>query len=62
MLTTDELAELLQVSRRCVERWDAAGKVPGKVRLPGRLIRWRREVIEKWLAEGCPAPRPQRGR
>ena len=61
LLTTDEVAELCRVSRRCVERWDSAGKVPGKVRLPGRLIRWRREVIERWLAEGCPVPRPPRG-
>ena len=56
LMSSDQLAALLLVDLRTVQRWDSAGKIPGKVRLPGRLVRWRRDVIEKWLAEGCPAP------
>ena len=61
--TADELARLLAVSRRAVERWEAAGKLPpeARLRLPGRVVRYRRDVIDRWLEAGCPAPpRPRR--
>src|SRR5215471_14451035 len=54
LLTSDELAGLLRVSRRCLERWAAAGRVPGRVQLPGRAIRWNRRVVLDWIAAGCP--------
>lgn len=54
--TTDQLAELVQVSRRAVERWAAAGRIPGRLRLPGRTVRWAKDVIDRWLSEGCPVP------
>jgi len=56
LLTTDELAALLRVSRRQIERWSASGRIPGRVNLPGRAVRWTRQVILDWLASGCPAP------
>ena len=60
LLTTDELAELLRVSRRAVERWAAAGRIPGRVQV-GRVVRWRRIEVLEWIAAGCPAPaRPRR--
>ncbi len=58
--TADELAALLKVSRRAVERWAAAGKVPGRLALPGRAVRYRKDVIDEWIREGCPAPRKGR--
>lgn len=63
LLTTAELAELLRVTRRCIERWTAAGRIPGRVQLPGRVVRWRRALVLAWLEAGCPAPaRPRKGR
>ena len=54
LLTSDELAGLLRVSRRCLERWAAAGRVPGRVQLPGRAIRWNRQTVIDWIVAGCP--------
>jgi excisionase family DNA binding protein len=61
--TTAQVAALLQVDVRTLQRWDAAGKIPGKIRLPGRSVRFLRDVIDGWIATGCLAPvRPRRGR
>ena len=54
MLTPDDVARLLGCSKRTVRRMVAKGQVPEPVRI-GRLIRWPREVIAKWIAGGCPA-------
>lgn len=63
LLTTDEVAALLKVERRTVERWHSAGKIPGRVQLPGRVVRWRGADVLAWLAGGCAAPpRPRRSR
>jgi excisionase family DNA binding protein len=62
--TADQLAELLQVSRRAVERWCAAGRLPpgARLQLPGRTVRFSRAVIDQWICDGCPAPvRPRKG-
>jgi excisionase family DNA binding protein len=52
-LNIKELAIILGVSVRHVERMDAAGKLPKPLRL-GRAKRWRYEEIKSWLAAGCP--------
>ena len=57
MLTVNELARIMNCSPRTVYRLSDRGRIPTPVRLGG-LVRWSRTVIEKWMAEGCPA-RPQ---
>jgi excisionase family DNA binding protein len=54
LLTVDQLAAILQLDRRTIERWTSAGKIPGLVKLSGRAIRFRRADVEKWIAAGCP--------
>src|SRR5262249_42768935 len=46
--TADQVAALLQIERRTLERWTSAGKVPGRLKLPGRAVRYRRDVIDQW--------------
>lgn len=61
--TRPQLAALIQVELRTLERWDAAGKLPAGARLnlPGRLCRYSRAIIDQWISEGCPAPaRPRK--
>jgi hypothetical protein len=46
---------MLQFDERTIERWCAAGRIPGRLGL-GRTVRFDRAVIERWGAEGCPVP------
>lgn len=54
MLTVDDVAAALQCSTRHVYRLEVDGRIPRATRL-GALVRWRRDVIDAWLAAGCPA-------
>ena len=49
-LTQHQVAALLQVDLRTVQRWDAQDLIPGKLALPGRSVRYDRQAIDKWLA------------
>lgn len=60
MLDTKQFAELLDVSTRHLRRLVDAGKCPPPVRL-GACIRWSRQVVEAWIAEGCPSCRRRAG-
>ena len=53
LLTAEELAGLLRVSRSHVWKLHAMGRLPLPVRL-GRAVRWNRTEIEEWLSAGCP--------
>jgi excisionase family DNA binding protein len=53
LLTVGQVASLLAISPRTVWSKVASGSMPAPVRI-GRLCRWRREDIEKWVAQGCP--------
>jgi predicted DNA-binding transcriptional regulator AlpA len=53
LLKAAEVAHFLNISSRQVWRLASSGTLPGRVKL-GRLTRWRRDVIEKWIAAGCP--------
>lgn len=52
LVTTGELARMLGCSKRHVSNMVRRGAMPRPVRL-GRAIRWRREEIECWIADGC---------
>lgn len=59
LYTANDLAKLLQVSRRQVWRMEADGRLPKAVRL-GNLTRWSKRLIECWLADRCPTRRATR--
>jgi len=54
LMTPAELAQLLGVAPATVWEWGQRRRVPGLVRLHGRP-RYRREVMEEWLRDGCPS-------
>lgn len=49
----DEIAKLLEMSQRSIYRLVKSGKVPSPLKLP--RYRWKREVIDRWLEQGCPS-------
>ncbi len=51
VLTANEVAELLRVDRKSIYAAVARGEVPGVLRL-GRLIRFSRSVVLRWVREG----------
>ena len=54
MLTTEGLARALNCSPRSIRRLADQGSVPRPVKIGG-LLRWPREAVERWIADGCPA-------
>ena len=46
-----EVAVMLSISKREVERMAADGRLPKPIRLGKRLVRWRITTIHKWLAD-----------
>jgi len=48
-MTAQDVADLLRVSVRTVNRWTRDGELPAFVQI-SRARRFRREEIEKWLA------------
>ena len=51
LLTKQQLAELLGVSVRSVDRMVAAGTAPTVTLLPNGRRRWRRGDVRRWLEE-----------
>jgi len=54
MMTADELAETLCISKRQVWRLKAKGDLPKPVNI-GTSVRWRRSDVLEWIAAGCPS-------
>lgn len=52
-MTAEELAAELRVSRSKLYSMMAREQVPAPIRI-GSRPRWRREVVEAWLAAGAP--------
>lgn len=59
LLSAQEVAELLSVSKRTVARLADTKKLPDPIRL-GRSVRWDSQVLENWIANGCPSRVSQR--
>ncbi|MBX3412419.1 MAG: helix-turn-helix domain-containing protein [Pirellulales bacterium] len=55
MITVDELATILGLSKRTIWRLLSAGEIPKPIRLGGST-RWVLAEIEAWIAAGCPRP------
>jgi len=57
LLTASDVCKLL----KCSPRWlrYASERVPGRVTLGPRAVRWRLSVLQEWIAAGCPDPKRQ---
>jgi predicted DNA-binding transcriptional regulator AlpA len=53
LLTTKDVADLLRISPRQVDRLRKAGRIPPGFKLNG-LRRWRADDIRAWHDAGCP--------
>ena len=53
LVTTQQLAELLNVGARSVWRWSRSGRIPAPVRI-GNAVRFKWREIEEWIRVGCP--------
>lgn len=51
MLTGEEVAKRVGVSRRTILRWLAAGVFPEAKTINGRRIGWPEEVVDAWIRE-----------
>ncbi len=49
LLTLDQVAAELKVSREALYRWRRRGTGPPSVRLPGGSVRIRRSALSEWL-------------
>ncbi len=52
LLSIDDLAAILNCSRRLVERMRSAGKVPPPDLHVGRMPRWKPATIRAWIERG----------
>jgi predicted DNA-binding transcriptional regulator AlpA len=52
----NELAGLLGISTRTLRRWELKGLIPRPASV-GMQRYWKRDVIDDWIASGCPARR-----
>ena len=49
LLTIQEVADLLRVSKRTVWRWLAQGRLPAPIRCSERCLRWKASVMRAYL-------------
>ena len=55
LLDARHAAALLALGRTTLFKLDAAAKIPSAIRLGGRLVRWRRADLVRWIEAGCPS-------
>jgi prophage regulatory protein len=60
LVRVDVVASMMEVSSRHVYRLADAGKMPRPVKLGG-AVRWDRQAIESWIANGCPSSPTAKG-
>lgn len=53
LISAEELATILKVSKRTLWRLVSGAKLPRPVHI-GRSPRWRLDEINAWIAAGCP--------
>jgi excisionase family DNA binding protein len=53
LLSARQVAKLLQISQRTLWRLLSAGAIISPVKL-GRSVRWRKDELIQWVADGCP--------
>ena len=52
LLSVRDVADALGCGRRTIERMRSAGKFPRPDLHVGKLPRWKRETLTRWIAEG----------
>ena len=55
LLSLNEIASILGVTRRAVERLRSTGSLPRPDLKVGRNLRWRAETVKAWLDSGLGA-------
>jgi predicted DNA-binding transcriptional regulator AlpA len=55
LLDRKQLAAFLQIDERSLRRLEREGAIPRPARIGGRIDRWRRSDIDRWLESGAPA-------
>jgi excisionase family DNA binding protein len=53
LLSTKEVADLLDCSIKTVYRLRDAGRIPAPLHI-GRDLRWRLDRLQTWIDRGCP--------
>jgi len=59
LLDVRQVAAALGCSPRHVYRLADSGRMPRSLKL-GSLVRWRRDELKAWIADGCPATQTRR--
>ena len=55
LLTKPQLAKMLQVSTRTIDRWLAENRLPDDLRVEiSGTVRFRQDIAADWVAAGCP--------
>lgn len=54
LLSAKHVANILQISTRTLWRLLSAGGIVSPVKL-GRSVRWRKDELMRWIADGCPS-------
>lgn len=57
LMTAKDVQALLRIDERTLRRATREGAVPPPIHIGGRMIRWRRGDLERWLESGA---RPQK--
>jgi excisionase family DNA binding protein len=56
LITAEQVAKAVGVSVLTIQRWVKAGDFPPPLRFGRRIIRWRVDTINTWLAERSTGP------
>jgi excisionase family DNA binding protein len=56
LLDVQDVADALKCSRRHIYRMSDSGRMPTPIKL-GALVRWNRDILMRWIADGCPPVR-----
>lgn len=55
LLTKKQLATLLQISQRTVDRWLSENRLPSEIKVEiSGTVRYRPDIAQQWIADGCP--------
>ncbi|MCK8078338.1 AlpA family phage regulatory protein [Vibrio sp. 1CM2L] len=51
LLRYSDVIEMIGMNRRTIWKWVKLGKFPEPVRMNGRTIGWRCELVQQWVEE-----------